>query len=335
MRRAFFPILLFLIFSGSSFGQSMRIHGIVTDSEGVPIPDAWIQDNGRVGYLTITDSSGYYSVIINFTETSGEMLFVTCSSFGYQDIKVPIDTAFQNLVLYPKMGIHTNSLHRNYPASLTGRYYGYDPNRINGSIDYYFEFNHADFSGYRDLLDSTNITSLGKLSATKFDVSLMLQNYMLRIGYGSGSDLTIDEDSVSRRYKLSLAGIELGFSIPIGSHIMINYLGGICNYRYRMVNKFSNGDVSLTNYLKKPEIDLRFNQPFVSNRLELGYRTNCPVTESPVDFYIAFFTGFNSSISRSTLVCSRNSRLLSDQSIGFDRFIYGLKMAVIIKNRIH
>jgi hypothetical protein len=335
MRKFYFLILLLLLFSGSLIGQNIRIHGIVTDLEGVPIPDAWIQDNGVIGYLTCTDSSGYFSVMINFSEIAGNRHYLTCSSFGFQGVRVPIDTAFQNIVLYPQKEIEPNRLSGKYPASLAGRYYGYDPNRISFSIYYGSEINCVDFSVFSNLFDSTNITSLGNLITCKFDASLMLKNYMLRIGYGLNSGNEVHYDSVNRHYSSSIASIELGLLLPIGSHVMINYFAGFTNYRFRMVNEFSKGDGSLSSYLKKPEIDLRFNQPCITNRLELGYRTNFPVTEFPVDFFYGVFGGFNVNASRSTLVYSRNSRLMSDQSIVFDRFIYGLKLAVIFKNCIY
>ena len=332
MKKLYLLILLLILFSGPSIGQNIRIHGIVTDLEGVPVPDAWIQDNGGLGYLTNTDSSGYFSVRFNFSEIAGERHYLTCSAFGYQGVRVLIDTAFQNIFLGPRKKVEPEKLSRNYPASLEERYHGYDPHRLNGSMDYKLELSTSDFSGYSDLLDSTNIAMLGSFYMMKFDGSLMLQNYFVSLGYGFVHGSDIKKDSIIRKYATSMASIELGLSFPVGSHFMINCLTGFTNYRYRLVNKFSNGDMSLAAYLKRPEIDLRFNQPCMSGRLEFGYRSNYTVRESPVDYFVGIFGGFNANASRSTLVYSRNSRLMSDQSIVFDRFIYGLKLALILKN---
>lgn len=101
MRKFYYLILLLILFPGPSIGQNIRIHGIVTDLEGVPVSDAWIQDNGGLGYLTNTDSSGYFSVRFNFSEIAGKGHYLTCSAFGYQSVRVLIDTAFQNIVLGP------------------------------------------------------------------------------------------------------------------------------------------------------------------------------------------------------------------------------------------
>ncbi|MBD3637315.1 MAG: carboxypeptidase-like regulatory domain-containing protein [Crocinitomicaceae bacterium] len=77
-------VILFLTLIGQSFGQTTQIQGVVTDSlTGDPVPFVKVKIiNGTGG--TLTDTSGYYTLLVKPTEDSVEFSFIGYKTKIYQ-----------------------------------------------------------------------------------------------------------------------------------------------------------------------------------------------------------------------------------------------------------
>ena len=85
MKRTFFLLILFVLFSLLSLAQELSVSGTVIDENNEPLPGVNVLEEGTTNGVT-TDVNGRYNITSNFVENS-KLVF---SFIGYQNKEVLI-----------------------------------------------------------------------------------------------------------------------------------------------------------------------------------------------------------------------------------------------------
>ncbi|NVO21407.1 MAG: carboxypeptidase regulatory-like domain-containing protein [Bacteroidetes bacterium] len=323
-------ILLSILLSFELYGQKIVLTGFVGDEHNFPVSYARIHNALNLQEHTATDSSGHFRL-----EIASDTIPVPVQIYSpdYETKVISVSTS-GDITVYLDHNRPGNGV--NQRNDISQRYLGYSQHKLTPVFQISYDFLKVDFSGYSGLLDSTNIARLGKDDQIEYQIGGLLSNYSFGIGFGRNvSNYHNPGDSIFRKYYSSQIGLHLGAHFPIGSHFVAGLDAGFKNYRYRMVNKFQLEDQTLTSYLKHPELDIRFNQPVVNSCIEFIYRTDLPVDETFMDFTIGGYFGIESYLSKQTYIYSRNDRLFSDSNVRLPKFIYGIRIGLLIKNDIY
>lgn len=323
-------IMLICLLLGVAVGaQGFHVSGTVVDETGRPISGVEVVDYQMRTNYCHTDSSGNFYIflpvsrgvqglLLSANGFTREMYPITAS--GYYKIRLEAGSGFVRL------------RSANEPLRRRPLFAHTDPYRFLYALDFSVDHYGSRFDSFSDVLDSINSKYLARPLLHSFGIKSYYGPYSLRLFYGSSSSDLLSIDSVFRQYKHSQYGICLGVVIPLGSRFHLGLNTTFKNYRTRMRNSFTPDPVSLSTYMKNPDLDIRFNQPVIASELLFAFHSNNRKSVSMLDYLVGVYAGIQSQATRSTLVYSADTRLLNHRSMGLSQFTFGFRMEFVLKN---
>lgn len=314
-------VLLMTVLPRNALSQGKVVTGIVTDTRNVAIVGARIcQVN--TSNCTAADINGIFHLLL---EPSGEMsLNITCLGFNPAE-KVISDTAsFPVRITLTPMYTPDEVFITDFPEN-----YGSDViARSALSMDLLF----SDFSEFSNLLGTYNTDAMDYFAVTGPEFGASFPRFYSGFGVGMGYSYRDDYDTVAvdlnnTQYKLSF-----GYDLISTHRLRVTPLVSLRWLKYRLRNYSAEKKVSLEEYLRNREIDLRFNQTIAVAGLSLDYLMYSGHGDRSDYWSIGLFGGYAFKLNRKPWIRSDGNRITSSGEIRLRPLTAGISISYYTKS---
>jgi hypothetical protein len=316
MKRLLLIVALFAVFSQSAFVQT-SIEGRVTDEMNYPLSNVLVSQNND--NVSLTDENGEFRLTLS--QDDAQSIIIT--HHLYKDVIVNrLDTLSSPLVI--RMKLKNNF----YQDTL------YLPNDSVQQRDYILieriglYVDNLKFEDFESLFSEECINKLN-LSGRGYSFDLEYINER-KLSYGAhfvinyGSEIKLDSLEISTHYQQY--GLDLGYKLFDSKRILLIPELRLNWSRYRLLSYSSSTPVTMTQYLEKRELDLRFNQVNFATGLHLAFKIHGQ--ENGRALVIGGYLGYATPLF-DTWIYSAGNRVTSSNKLLSRGVVFGMSLTLL------
>jgi len=182
-----------------------------------------------------------------------------------------------------------------------------------------------DFNDFRDILKSYNV-DLINMSRGSFIWCLKgrYKGYIVGLKFGLGTQGNYNHDSLKIEFNTTIYGISFGYNIINNYYLTLSPFVDLKWYRYRLLNGNKENEISLTDYMKDRDLDLRFNQALVIGGVNIEYKFHRDFIISYNYWTVGLYAGYVIKLNDKPLIYSKYNRLIYDGKINYYNINAGL-----------
>ena len=306
----------------TSASQGNVVTGIVTDNRNVPVVGTRIcQVN--TSNCTTSDVNGIFHLLL---EPTGDMsLNITCPGFNPVEKTISDTTSFPVVIALTPVYIPDEVFTTDFPENE-----GTDViSRSSLGMDVLF----TDFSEFRTLLGSFNTDAMDYFAVTGPEIGASFPRFYTGFGLGMGYSYknvhdTIAVDLNNTQYKLTF-----GYDIISSHRIRMTPQVSLRWLKYRLRNYSADKKVTLEEYLRDKETDLRFNQTIATAGINLEYLMYSGNKERSDYWSFGIFGGYAVKLNRKPWIRSDGNRITTSGAIRLQPFTAGISLSYYTKSK--
>lgn len=144
-----------------------------------------------------------------------------------------------------------------------------------------YEYMPIDFSGFNGILADYNISLLNRINQIyAFHVGLTTNRVIWDLGFGWAGSKQQFKDSLRLSADGESYSFNLGYELIKAKWLTISPIIGLKIHRYELYNAAEEDEISLTDYLQNPDVNLVFNQMFASFGLDMSFALSNDLNDS-------------------------------------------------------
>lgn len=192
--------------------------------------------------------------------------------------------------------------------------------------------NSFDFSEFTQELGAQNVEYLNNQNGmVEYGLGMKYRHFFWGCSFGITTDESTKYDSLKMGLSKTQYGLKVSYSLLDSKRILFSPRAQLNLSRFRLVNSSKENKITLDQYLRDRDLDVRFNQMTSLIGFELSYKTYNGFFYVPYDcLTIGMTVDYAFKINNHPWIYSTGNRLISNNSIGFDKIQWGFICALKI-----
>lgn len=319
-------LLLTTLLVSNTYGENITFYGFVYDEDGEKLPGVYIKLNE--GWMqTISDMNGAFSFVL---ESDVKPAVIEASFLGYKKQTIILNDSVTNPIiisLVPNIELDSQD---NYTVLI-------HPHDYKNKIPYWqfrtayaIDMVIADFSEYEDILGNFNTDFMKYNGVFDFEFAFVRNRLDYGVGFGFIHAEDYNNDSVSVKFNTTQYSLKFGYQVLNSKRFTLTPKLNLKWKRYRLLNSDINRKTDLEEYIENRDIDLRFNQTYLSTIIDFAYKLPVGVYSSD-NVSIGAYCGYIIPLNNTPWVYSKGNRLITDRNITINNINWGIYVALTIE----
>jgi len=315
-------IIIMAVLALPARSQGTVVTGIITDNRNVPIVGVRACQVNSTN-CTVSDINGVFHLVLEADK--GKNLNVTCPGFNPAEVSIDETTVFPVTIslmpLYLSEGEFANEDEYNPGSKVTTR------------SGLGFDLILSDFSEFSTLLGSYNTEAMDYFAVTGPEIGASFQRVYTGVAIGMGYSYKENYDTLVVDLNNTLFKLNLGYDIISTRRIRMTPLISLRWMKCRLRNYPGEKRVTLENYLREKETDLRFNQTIAVAGLNLEYlmyNGNAGISDY---WSIGIFGGYAVKLNRKPWIWSDGNRITTDSAVRLNPITAGISLSYYTSSR--